>query len=144
MPGSLQLAQPTAVLPAALSRSFVLTTAYPYLSNSYQDGSVEIGLITDGVNPARPMRSWQISRRLTTAALVTLKTFWEVTVLGGLRPFYFYDPYEVAPGQQIGSNYDATGFSTQGRMIVVFKGNWQHAVTLGRCDVPSLLMKEVT
>jgi hypothetical protein len=32
-----------------------------------------------------------------------------------MTPFAFYDPFDVASGQQIGSNYDSTGNNTQGR-----------------------------
>ena len=35
------------------------------------------------------------------------------------RPFAFYNPFEVACGQQIGSNYDPAG-NTQGPVTVAF------------------------
>ena len=143
MPGSLQLTVPVGVLPYSLARSFSLVSNFPMIYNTYPDGSVCIGLIEDGVNPPRPARAWQQSRRLTSADLTNLKNFWEFAVFGGWKSFYFYDPYDPTPGQPIGSNYDATGLSTQGRVAVTFLGDWQHTVALGRCDVPSLMLKEV-
>jgi len=47
------------------------------------------------------------------------------------------------PGHQIGSNYDATGISTQGRYTVFFRGSWSQSLTLGRTNVPGLTLVEV-
>lgn len=146
MPGSLSLATvspSSTVFPFSLSLSFVETQLYPLLSTTYHDGTLERSLITDGVNSPRPARTWSLSKRLTTTQLSTLRTFWETTVQGGLRPFYFYDPYDVAPGSRIGSNYDATGSSTQGRLICFLRGDWSEVTDLGRHNVPNLLLVEV-
>jgi hypothetical protein len=51
---------------------------------------------------------------------------------GSKEPFYHYDPYEPATGQPIGSNYDATGVSIQGRYIVRFEGDFRQNLVLGR------------
>ena len=51
--------------------------------------------------------------------LSALYSFW-ISQNGGLTPFAFYNPFDVASGQQIGSNYDPTGNSTQGRVTVSF------------------------
>lgn len=144
MPGSLQLAAPTAVFPSSLSTSFSLDASFPLLHTSYNDGTLERSMLVDGVNPARPARVWKLAKRLTTTQATTLLTFFESTVLGGFRAFYFYDPYAPFPGNSIGSNYDATGVSTQGRVVVHFLGNWQHVVTLGRINIASLTLVEVT
>jgi hypothetical protein len=146
MPATLALAAvtPTAtVFPQSLSTSESLTAVFPLLSNYYHDGTLHRSLITDGVNVARPARIWRLSKRLTTAQLTTLLTFWETAVLGGLNPFYLYDPYARTPGTPVGSNYDATGVSTTGRVTVYFRGNWQHSTDLGRHTVPSLELVEV-
>ena len=67
-------------------------------------------------------------------ALATLYNFW-VAQNGGLTPFAFYNPFEPAAGQPVGSNYDATGSSIQGRYTVVFRGStW----TSGYGRVPEL------
>ena len=46
-------------------------------------------------------------------------------------------------GQQIGSNYDPTGNSTQGRVTVVFRGPWAQATDLARSNVQWLELVEV-
>ena len=66
--------------------------------------------------------------------LSALYSFW-VSQKGGLTPFAFYNPFEVASGQQIGSNYDPTGNNTQGRVTVVFRGNWAQATDIARTNV---------
>jgi len=59
-------------------------------------------------------------------------------VLAGYRSRYL-----VASGQQIGSNYDPTGNNTQGRVTVVFRGNWAQATDLARSNVRALELVEV-
>jgi hypothetical protein len=61
----------------------------------------------------------------------------------GLTPFAFYNPFDVASGQQIGSNYDSTGNNTQGRVTVVFRGNWAQATDIARTNVQGLELVEV-
>ncbi len=65
--------------------------------------------------------------------LSALYNFW-VSQNAGLTPFAFYNPFEVAPSQQIGSNYDPTGNNTQGRVTVVFRGNWAQATDVARTE----------
>jgi len=127
---------PTAtVFPNSLSTSFTESQVYPLLTTPpYHDGTVERSLIVDGVNAARAAREWQISKRLTTAQLTTLRTFWRVTVQGGLRPFYFYP---------VMSQYDATGVSTTGRVTCFFRGAWSETILMGRHDVAVLTLVEV-
>ena len=131
------------VLPLSLSTSFSLSSVFPILSNIYHDGTFERGLIQDGVNPPRPTRIWTLAKRLTTTQLTALFNFWETTAIGGLNPFYFYDPYQPAPGHAIGSNWDPTGISVQGRVTVFFRGNWSQQTQLGRHVVPNLTLVEV-
>jgi hypothetical protein len=40
-----------------------------------------------------------------------------------LTPFAFYNLFDVATGQQIGSNNDPTGDNTNGRVTVLFRCN---------------------
>ena len=134
---------PNTVFPKLLCTSFVVTRIYPLLINQYNDGTVQRSMVADGVNAPRVMRTWVLAQRLTTAQLVTLTNFWELTVFGGLYPFYFYDLTDVLPGQQHGSNWDATGGNPQGRATVFFRGDWGSKTTLGRSDVPSLTLIEV-
>ena len=124
-------AVPSGVLPQSLSTAFAESRVFPVLSVQYHDGRVERGLITDTVNPAVSLRVWHLAKRLTSAQLVTLRTFFEGQN-GGLTPFYFYNPLEPAPGHAIGSNYDATGTSTQGRHTVRFRGDWSESTEMAR------------
>lgn len=144
MPGVLNTAtvSPTAtVLPRMLFTSFVESNVYPIIQGQYHDGTQERSLITDGVNAPRSCRVWKLATRLTASKLATLFTFWDVAVQGGHKPFFFYDPYDTA-GTPVGSNFDATGVSTQGRVTVVFRGNWSQSTDAGRSNVPSLELVE--
>jgi hypothetical protein len=134
---------PGTVLPQSLNTSFVETNIYPLLSTSYNDGTFERSLIQDGVNPPRSLRAWILSKRLTTAQLSTLLSFWENQTRGGLHPFYFYNPFDVLPGQHIGSNFDPTGDNQQGRVICFFRGDWAQRTELGRHVIPGLTLIEV-
>ena len=134
---------PGAVLPLSLSSSFTETNAYPVLSILYNDGTSETSLIQDGVNPPRSLRVWALAKRLTTTQLTDLHTFYETTVQGGLNPFYFYDPYDIPPGDAIGSNYDPTGSNEQGRVKCFFRGDWNQQTDLSRHLVPGLTLVEV-
>jgi len=141
---NLHPAAPNSVFPKSLCTSFVVTRIYPLLINQYNDGTFQRSLVTDsGSNPPRVMRTWVLAQRLSTAQLVTLQNFWELTVLGGLYPFYFYDLTDVLPGQQHGSNWDSTGGNPQGRATVFFRGDWGSKTELGRSIVPSLTLIEV-
>lgn len=135
MPGNLAVAtvSPVIVFPNSLSTSFTETFFFPIQTNSFHDLTLIRALITDGVSSPAAQRVWRLSKRLTTAQLSALQTFFEVTALGGLKPFYFYPSY---------GDYDVTGASVTGRVTVYFRGNWAHSVTLGRSDVPELILVE--
>lgn len=144
MPGSLQLAAPTQVMPMTLCASFSLALEYPILSLIYNDGTIERSMIIDGVNSPRPARIWHMSRRPTPAETTTFMNFFE-SMQGGLTPFYFYDPYGVGIGIRIGSNYDPTGSSPTGRATVRFRGDWKHIVnSVSRCTIPDITLVETT
>jgi len=134
MPGNLAAAAPVGVLPPSLYTAFSESRLFPIRAVVYHDGTTERALITDTVNAPASIRTLKLSKRLTPAVLATLRTFWEAH-LGGLIPFYFYNPFEPAPGQAIGSNHDPTGASTQGRYIAVFRGDWSEVSNLARSDV---------
>ena len=90
-------------------------------------------------NIAADVPAQQASER---SALSALYNFW-VSQNGGLTPFAFYNPFDVAAGQQIGSNYDLTGNNIQGRVTVVFRGNWAQITELARSNVQGLELVEV-
>lgn len=145
MPYNLQPASVAAgaVLPQSLATSFVDTHVYPILFTPYNDGTFERSLVQDGVNPPRALRTWMLAVPLTTAQYNALLTFFEQTTAGGLNPFYFYDPFDVLPNQEIGSNYDPTGDNTQGRATCFFRGDWTQQSAIARHAVPNLTMVEV-
>lgn len=135
MPGNLQPAAPSGVLPKSLATAFTESWTYPMLANSYHDGTPERALIVDGINAPTPIRTWKLSRRLNASDLQTLRAFFEAQQ-GGSIPFYFYDPFDVAPGNAIGSNWDGFGLNSQGRHVTVFRGDWSQTVNLARTDAP--------
>jgi hypothetical protein len=141
--GNIASAVPAGVFPQTLSTSFSLSMGFPLLANRYHDGTYQCSLITDGVNPPRAPRIWKQSKRLQTSDLAALFAFWKTTVNYGLLPFYFYDPFEPSPGQPIGSNYDPSGASSQGRVVCFLRGGqWKQEITLGRNNVPGLELVE--
>jgi hypothetical protein len=135
MPSNVAAAVPTGVLPQTLCTAFSENRVYPMLTQPYHDGTTERSLIVNGVDAAASIRRWRLSKRLKASDLATLKTFFE-SHNGGLTPFYFYVPFENVPGFPVGSNFDATGASTQGRHTVVFRGDWSETVGLARTDTP--------
>lgn len=135
MPGNLAAAAPSGVLPKALCTAFSESRVFPMLSASYHDPTIERSLIVDGVNQPASIRSWKQTRRLAASLVTALRSFFEGQN-AGLTPFYFYNPLEPAAGHAIGSNWDGTGASTQGRHTVVFRGGWSQTVELARTNVP--------
>jgi len=137
MPGNLQSASLNGVMPASLSTAFTESREYAQLQNQYRDGTIQRSQLAQ-----TSRRTFRLSKRLDASVLSALYSFW-VSQKGGLTPFAFYNPFEVTAGQQIGSNYDATGNSTQGRVTVVFRGPWAQATDLARSNVQGLELVEV-
>ena len=137
MPGNIAIAAPSGVMPATLCTAFTEVREYAQLQNQYHDGTVQR---TQLAQTSR--RTFRLSKRLCAADLGTLYAFW-VAKQGGLIPFAFYNPFEVAAGHDIGSNYDPTGNGTQGRVTVVFRGPWAQAANIARTNVQSLELVEV-
>jgi hypothetical protein len=137
MPGNLQPAAPNGVMPASLCTAFTEVREYVQLQNRYHDGTIHRSQLAE-----TSRRTYRLSKRLSAAALAALWNFW-VSQNGGLTPFAFYDPFGVAAGEQIGSNYDPTGNNIQGRVTVAFRGNWAQATDLARSNVQGLELVEV-
>ncbi len=137
MPGNLQPAAPNGVMPFSLCTAFAELRESVQLQNQYHDGTVQRSQLAQ-----TSRRTFRLSKRLSAAALSALYNFW-ASQNGGLTPFAFYNPFDVATGQQIGSNYDPTGNNTQGRVTVAFRGNWAQATDLSRSDVQALELVEV-
>jgi hypothetical protein len=137
MPGNIAIAAPSGVMPATLCIAFTEVREYAQLQNQYHDGTVQRSQLAQ-----TSRRTFRLSKRLGAADLGTLYAFW-VAKQGGLIPFAFYNPFEVAAGHDIGSNYDPTGNGTQGRVTVVFRGAWTQATDVCRTNVQGLELVEV-
>ena len=137
MPGNLTQSEPSGVMPASLCTAFTELREYAQLQNQFHDGTVQRSQLAQ-----TSRRSFRLNKRLNASALSALYNFW-VSQDGGLTPFSFYDPFDVGVGQQIGSNYDPTGANTQGRVTVVFRGNWAQSTDLARTNLQGLELIEV-
>ena len=120
MPGNVTLANATEVLPRALCREFSLSRDYPVLVNDYPDGSSQ-----REIQATNSRRTWKQSRRVTPSDMEDLLEFFDAR---GADPFFYYDPMEPATGQPIGSNWDATGASLQGRYTVRFASEFSQSM----------------
>lgn len=138
--GNVAAASPTGVLPKMTYTRFIESRSTPLISQVQNDGTTLQSLIIDTLNPVTSIKAWQLGVRLTATTLATFISFYEAHV-GGI-PFYFYDPMSPATGQQIGSNYDSTGVSTQGRYTVRFASDsYTTTVGLSRTDIAFTLQE---
>jgi len=125
VPGSVQNAAPTTVLPQSLSRAFAHERAYPTIENQYKNGESQRSVLA-----TNSRKRWRLAKRLPVALLQALRNFYDARN-GTTEAFYFYDPYETVPK----FSFDPTGASTVGRYTVRFNGDWQQSSTPGRSDV---------
>ena len=125
MPGSVQNAAPSTVLPQSLSRAFARSQEFPVIENEYRNGESQRSV---PVNNSR--KRWRLAKRLHPTPLQALRDFFEARS-GPTEPFYFYDPYETNPK----FSWDPTGAATTGRYTVRFDGEWSQTVGPGRSDV---------
>lgn len=100
MPGNIQPALSSGVLPFALCTAFSESREYVQLQAQYHDGTTERSQLAQ-----TSRRTFKLAQRLTAARVAALKTFWDWQQ-GGSVPFSFYNLAEGA--------YDPTGNSTQG------------------------------
>ena len=131
MPGNVQNAVPATVLPLSLCRSFVHERAYPLIENEYKNGESQRSVLA-----TNSRKRWRLAKRLTAAALQTLRAFYDARN-GSTEALYFYDPFETSPK----FSYDPTGQATTGRYTVRFNGDWQQASGPGRSDVQIELLE---
>ena len=125
MPGSVQNAAPVTVLPQSLCKSFAHERGYPVLQNEYANGECQRSVLA-----TNSRKRWRLTKRLTPAALQTLRDFYDARN-GPTEPFYFYDPYETVPK----FSWDGTGQMVAGRYIVRFDSDWSQSVGPGRSEV---------
>jgi hypothetical protein len=129
MPGNVQSAVPSGVMPYALCTAFSESREYAQLQAHYHDGTTERSQLA-----ASSRRTFKLSQRLSATKAGALKAFWDGQQ-GGVVPFVFYNLIE--------GTYDPSGNSTQGRYTVVFRNNWQQTTGLARTDVQNLELIEV-
>ena len=137
MPGNILAAVPNGVMPFALCTAFTESREYAQLQNQYRDGTIHRGQLAQ-----TSRRTFRPSMRLDASLLATLYSFVESQNFGA-TPFLFYNPFDVLAGQQIGSNYDATGNNTQGRVTVVMRGNWSQLTDICRSNINGVELVEV-
>ena len=129
MPGNVQNAVPSGLMPYALCTAFSESREYAQLQAQYHDGTVQRSQLA-----STSRRTFRVSQRLNATKAVALKTFWDGQQ-GGVVPFVFYNLIE--------GTYDPTGNSLPGRYTVVFRSNWQQTTGLARTDVQNLELTEV-
>jgi len=131
MPGSVENAAPSSVLPQSLCRAFMHERAYPLIENEYKNGESQRSVLA-----TNSRKRWRLTKRLTPAALQTLRTFYDARN-GATEPFFFYDPYDTNPK----FSHDPTGQVTTGRYTVRFNSDWQQSSGPGRSDVEIELLE---
>jgi len=131
MPGSVENAAPSTVLPQSLCRAFTHERAYPLIENEYKNGESQRSVLA-----TNSRKRWRLTKRLNPAALQTLRDFYDARN-GTTEPFYFYDPYETSPKFW----FDPTGQVTVGRYTVRFNSDWQQSSGPGRSDVEIELLE---
>jgi len=121
MPGNVQFASPSTVLPKIFARQFTRILERPVLISEYRNGEVQTGAQSAG-NRGR----WVWTGRWTNALRQAFRAFY-VARGGPTEPFVMYDPWETDPL----FSYDPNGEATVGRHTVRFEGSWQDALELG-------------
>jgi hypothetical protein len=125
MPGSIQNAAPSTVLPQSLCVAFTRAQEYPVIDNEYRNGGSQ-----RKAEVASSRKRWLLSKRLTPDRLAELRRFYEARK-GPAEAFHFYDPYETVPK----FSHDPTGAALPGQYIVRFDCAWEQSCGLGRSDV---------
>lgn len=142
MPHNLSRAVPVGVFPQYTYLAFNESRIYPLLTATYHDATSERSLITDTVNFPVSIHNFKLTVRLSTTQWLDLKTFYE-SHQGSVIPFYFYNPFEAAPGMPVGSNWSATASTFEGLYSVRFNNPmWNEVSDLSRTNV-SLELQEV-
>ena len=131
MPGSVQNAVPTAVLPHSLCKAFGHAREYIVIENEYRNGESQRSRLVE-----TSRKRWRTARRLTPSLSQAFRDFYDAR-MGPQEPFYFYDPWDSTPK----FSHDPTGASTAGRYTVRFEGYWEQMVEMGRADAEISLVE---
>ena len=133
MPGAVQNAVPSTVMPWSLARSFVHDRNFPVEENQYQNGESQRDKQAD-----TSRKRWRLAHRLAPTDLAALLAFYDARN-GPHEPFYFYDVHDTSPKFA----YDETGVETTGRFTVRFDCAWRQTVGIARADV-EIAITEIT
>lgn len=120
-------------MPKVNYTSFSESMSYPMLTQEYHDATVERSLITDTVNTPRALKTFKLVSRFTAADALAFRTFFEAH--RNAIPFFWYNPFEAAPGTKIGSNWDPTGNTFEGLYTVKFTSSWNEATGVVFTDI---------
>lgn len=130
MPGNLNPANPTVVMPYGLCSAFTEELRLEGFVNSYPDGSSDRFALALNVR-----HFFRMTRKVTAAQYSALWAFYTQHLIA---PFYFYSLRETVPPW----TWDASGAQTVGRYIVCFDGSWSDTTMIGRSEA-SLGLREV-
>lgn len=130
MPGNVQPATPSGVLPKTFSSGHSEQLQLEALVNSYPDGSSERRALA--LNPRQFFKHTCI---VTAAQWQEFRDFYRDHVG---KAFYFYNLRETVPP----FTHDPTGNNPVGRYLVVFDGPWSEELRMGRSAV-SFNLREV-
>ena len=83
MPGNIQVAVPSGVMPYALCTAFSESREYAQLQAQYHDGTIQRSQLA-----STSRRTFKVSQRLNAMKAAALKTFWDGQQ-GGVVPFVF-------------------------------------------------------
>lgn len=122
MPGSVDNASPSVVMPDGLCSLFTASREIWIDRNDYRNGERQVAL-----KASTSRRSWEIARALEIGDVYTLRNFF---VNVGVSSFYFYDIISDKTAV-----YDPTGVLTTGRHTVRFEGGWQQESPKGYTSV---------
>lgn len=136
MPGSVQAATASTVMPWTTASLFQQSRSLYVDTNVYPDGSMQTRLVNA---PLTSRKSWIVSPRCTAAQLTAIRNFYNAS-LGPTISFYFYDVYETVPI----FSYDNTGVTITGRYIVRFRSSFTQVLQIGRHAVTNLQLIEVS
>lgn len=129
MPGNVQTATVSGVLPWAACSSMRRTETLEWRSNELSGGERVVAL-----ESPEPRRRWEMSRDADQSELNAMITFYRNHRAAA---FYFYDVADT-----VGCSYDATGNSATGRFKCVFAGPLDVVRTMGAPEM-RLVIEEV-
>ena len=121
MPGNVQQANPSTVLPYSLCSAFSETRQLATrLSGPYSDGRDQRAALA-----TTSRKLWRLGKRLTLPEWTALRNFF-LARKGSVEPFWFYP---------VKAEHDPTGISSIGRFTVRFEGALSETYSMSRSDV---------